>query len=89
MTSQRRLVADILLANVCRPRSGMRPAHRMGPFQVVGFRSRSTTRWATGVILDVYDQVHTEENTPMALDESAVADLTDALGVGEGTDQVR
>jgi hypothetical protein len=33
--------------------------------------------------------VHTKENTPMALDESAVSDLLDALTVGEGTDLVR
>jgi transposase-like protein len=33
--------------------------------------------------------VHTKEDTPMALDESAVADLIDALAVGEGTDLVR
>jgi putative transposase len=33
--------------------------------------------------------VHTKENTPMALDESAVSDLLDALAVGEGTDLVR
>jgi putative transposase len=33
--------------------------------------------------------VHTKENTPMALDESAVSDLIDALAVGEGTDLVR
>jgi putative transposase len=33
--------------------------------------------------------VHTKEITPMALDESAVSDLLDALRVGEGTDLVR
>jgi transposase-like protein len=33
--------------------------------------------------------VHTKENTPMALDESAVSDLLDALRAGEGTDLVR
>jgi putative transposase len=33
--------------------------------------------------------VHTKENTPMALDDSAVSDLLDALSVGEGTDFVR
>jgi len=33
--------------------------------------------------------VHTKENTPMALDESAVSDLLDALTTGEGTDLVR
>ena len=34
-------------------------------------------------------KVHTKEITPMALDESAVSDLLDALRVGEGTDLVR
>jgi putative transposase len=33
--------------------------------------------------------VHTKEITPMALDESAVSDLLDALRTGEGTDLVR
>jgi putative transposase len=33
--------------------------------------------------------VHTKENTPMALDESAVSELLDAIAVGEGTDLVR
>jgi putative transposase len=33
--------------------------------------------------------VHTKEITPMALDESAVSALLDALSVGEGTDFVR
>jgi putative transposase len=33
--------------------------------------------------------VHTKEITPMALDESAVSDLLDALTTGEGTDLVR
>jgi putative transposase len=33
--------------------------------------------------------VHTKENTPMALEESAVSALLDALRVGEGTDLVR
>jgi transposase-like protein len=33
--------------------------------------------------------VHTKENTPMALSESAVSALLDALRVGEGTDLVR
>jgi len=33
--------------------------------------------------------VHTKEDTPMALDESAVSELLDALAVGEGTDLVR
>jgi hypothetical protein len=32
--------------------------------------------------------VHTKEDTPMALDESAVADPIEALAVGEGTDLV-
>jgi putative transposase len=34
-------------------------------------------------------QVHTKEITPMALDESAVSALLDALTAGEGTDLVR
>jgi putative transposase len=33
--------------------------------------------------------VHIKEITPMALDESAVSDLLDALRVGEGADLVR
>jgi putative transposase len=33
--------------------------------------------------------VHTKENTPMALDDSVVSDLLDALAVGEGVDLVR
>jgi putative transposase len=33
--------------------------------------------------------VHTKEITPMALDESAVSELLDALTTGEGTDLVR
>jgi putative transposase len=41
------------------------------------------------VKLGVYVQVHTKEITPMALDESAVSALLDALRVGEGTDLVR
>jgi putative transposase len=40
-------------------------------------------------MLGVYDQVHTKENTPMALDESALSDLLDALSVGDGTDLIR
>jgi putative transposase len=40
-------------------------------------------------MLDVYDQVHTEETTPMALSDSALPELLDALRVGEGTDLVR
>ena len=34
-------------------------------------------------------KVHTKENTPRALEESAVSALLDALRVGEGTDLVR
>lgn len=41
------------------------------------------------MMLGVYVQVHTKENTPMALEESAVEGLLDALRVGEGTDLVR
>jgi len=41
------------------------------------------------VKLGVYLQVHTKEITPMALSESAVSVLLDALRVGEGTDLVR
>ncbi len=41
------------------------------------------------MMLGVYRQVHTKEITPMALDESAVSALLDALRVGEGTDLVR
>ena len=33
--------------------------------------------------------MHTKENTPIAQDESAVADLIDALAVGDGSDLVR
>jgi hypothetical protein len=33
--------------------------------------------------------VHTKEITPMAIDESAVSELLDALAPGEGTDLVR
>jgi putative transposase len=40
-------------------------------------------------MLGVYRQVHTKEITPMALEESAVSVLLDALRVGEGTDLVR
>jgi putative transposase len=40
-------------------------------------------------MLGVYDQVHTKENTPMALDESALSELLDALSVGDGTDLIR
>ncbi len=40
-------------------------------------------------MLDVYDQVHTEETTPMALSDSALSELLDALRVGDGTDLVR
>ena len=40
-------------------------------------------------MLGVYLQVHPKEITPMALDESAVSALLDALSVGEGTDLVR
>jgi hypothetical protein len=40
-------------------------------------------------MLDVYDQVHTEEITPMALSDSALSELLDALRVGDGTDLVR
>jgi len=40
-------------------------------------------------MLGVYLQVHPKEVTPMALDESAVSVLLDALDVGEGTDLVR
>jgi putative transposase len=40
-------------------------------------------------MLGVYRQVHTKEITPMALDESAVSALLDALRVGEGTDLIR
>jgi|CXWK01.1.fsa_nt_gi putative transposase len=40
-------------------------------------------------MLGVYVQVHPKENTPMALSQSAVSDLLDALRVGEGTDLVR
>ena len=36
----------------------------------------------------MYVQVHTKENTPMALSESAVDELLAALAVGEGTDLV-
>lgn len=35
----------------------------------------STVRCITGVILDVHDQAHTEENTPMGLSRFAVSDL--------------
>ncbi len=41
------------------------------------------------MMLGVYRQVHTKENTPVALDDSAVSDLLDALTTGEGTDLVR
>ena len=40
-------------------------------------------------MLDVYDQVHTEEITPMTLSDSARSELLDALRVGDGTDLVR
>jgi putative transposase len=40
-------------------------------------------------MLGVYRQVHTKEITPMAIDDSAVSELLDALKVGEGTDLVR
>jgi putative transposase len=40
-------------------------------------------------MLGVYRQVHTKEITPMAIDDSAVSELLDALAVGEGTDLVR
>lgn len=40
-------------------------------------------------MLGVYLEVHPKEITPMALDESAVSALLDALSVGEGTDLVR
>ena len=40
-------------------------------------------------MLDVYDQVHTEETTPMALSDSALSELLDALRVGDRTDLVR
>jgi putative transposase len=40
-------------------------------------------------MLDVYDQVHTEEITPMTLSDSALSELLDALRVGDGTDLVR
>lgn len=34
-------------------------------------------------------QVHTNENTPTALSESAASGLVDALRIGDGTDAVR
>ena len=40
-------------------------------------------------MLGVYDQVHNEEITPMALSDSALSELLDALRVGDGTDLVR
>ncbi len=41
------------------------------------------------MILDVYGQVQTEEITPMALFDSALSELLDALRVSDGTDLVR
>jgi putative transposase len=41
------------------------------------------------VILGVYRQVHIKENTPMAIEESALSELLDAIKVGESTDLVR
>lgn len=40
-------------------------------------------------MLDVYVQVHNEEITPMALSDSALSELFDALRAGDGTDLVR
>jgi len=40
-------------------------------------------------MLGVYVEVHNEEVTPMALSDSALSELLDALRVGDGTDLVR
>ena len=40
-------------------------------------------------MLGVYVQVHNEEITPMALSDSALSELLDALRAGDGTDLVR
>lgn len=55
-------------------------------------------RWPTrvhhrvgpGVILGVFEQEHTKENTtPMALSQSAVSELLDAFRAGDGVDLIR
>lgn len=40
-------------------------------------------------MLDSYDQVHTDETTPMTLSDSTMSELIDALRVGGDTDLVR
>ena len=44
---------------------------------------------AIGVILGVFRQEHTKENTPMALSESVLSDLLAAFRAGEGVDLIR
>ncbi len=46
-------------------------------------------RWATGVILDVTLPGYTKETTPVALTDSDLSELLDALRAGEMIDIIR